>query len=276
MPNPPQPSSAPIDPAVRDRLIESFVPFIRMTAERLAFRLPPYLDLDDLVNAGVIGLMDAIEKYDPQREARFKTYSEFRIRGAMLDEIRALDWVPRSVREKNTQLRRALAALEKQLGRAPSEDEIACEMQMGIEAYNDFLFQARAISLLKIEDFGLNGDGDLNLLECLADSGADPLCTLMSHQARERLMAAIERLPEREHLVVSLYYRDELTMKEIGLALKITESRVCQMHTQAIARLKVQIGAADQEKTELAAQRRAQRAESVEDEVAGTRDIDVE
>jgi len=229
----------PVDAAAAEKLISEFAPIIRYLAQRLAFRLPPSLDVEDLIHAGVIGLMDAIGKYDPTREARFRTYAEFRIRGAMLDEIRSLDWIPRSVREKITLFQKTTDQLSKGLGRAPSEEEIAAALQMDAAQYEAFLFQAKGISLLHLEDMGLEEGDPRRFIESLADLNAEnPLLCLLARGLRERLIEAIDRLPQKERQVISLYYFDELTMKEIGQVLKVTESRVCQLHAQAIARLK--------------------------------------
>ncbi len=194
-----------------EKLISEFAPMIRYLAQRLSFRLPPSLDVEDLMHAGVIGLMDAIGKYDPSREAQFRTYAEFRIRGAMLDEIRSLDWIPRSVREKISLFQKTCDQLVKNLGRAPTEEEIAAALQMD----------------------------ERRFIESLADIHAEnPLLSLLARGLREKLVQAIDQLPQKERQVISLYYFDELTMKEIGQVLKVTESRVCKLHAQAIARLK--------------------------------------
>ena len=229
------------DPALLDRekVIVDFAPAIRYMAERLAFRLPPSLDVEDLIHAGIIGLMDAIGKYDPSREAKFKTYAEFRIRGSMLDEIRSLDWVPRSIRKKIGMLHRAYDSLAKKLGRQPSSSEVAEVMELDQDQYETLLFETRAMALISVEDLGLGGDNDRNILESLADVKANnPLLTLLSQDLKTRLLDAIRKLPDKESRVVSLYYDKELTMKEIGAILNITESRVCQLHTQAMLRLK--------------------------------------
>lgn len=226
-----------------ERLVVEFAPVIRYLAERLSFRLPPYLDVDDLVHVGVIGLMDAVDKFDPTKEVKFKTYAEVRIRGAMLDEIRSLAWVPRSVREKVSLLHKTSDVLEKQLGRPPCEEELAAALGMDASQFATFTAQARSISLLSLEDLGVQGEEDRNLLESVADPQAtDPLRVLLAEDVRRRVLGAIDALPGKERLVVSLYYVEELTMKEIGRVLKITESRVCQLHSQAINRLKGGIG----------------------------------
>ncbi|SRR5579884_149062 len=222
-----------------EKLISEFAPMIRYLAQRLSFRLPPSLDVEDLMHAGVIGLMDAIGKYDPSREAQFRTYAEFRIRGAMLDEIRSLDWIPRSVREKISLFQKTCDQLVKNLGRAPTEEEIAAALQMDAAQYDAFLAQAKGINLLHLEDIGLEEGDERRFIESLADIHAEnPLLSLLARGLREKLVQAIDQLPQKERQVISLYYFDELTMKEIGQVLKVTESRVCQLHAQAIARLK--------------------------------------
>ena len=227
-----------------EKWVTEFAPLIRYLAHRLAFRLPPYLDIDDLIQAGVIGLMDAIQKYDSTKETQFKTYAEFRIRGAMLDTIRSLDWVPRSVHEKVHLFQKTYDQLARDLGRAPEESEIAKALSMTDEEYEKFLFQAKGVSLLRLEDLGIAEETPFDTI--VDPQAEDPFSQLLAQDIKQELMAAIGHLPEKERRVVSLYYVEELTMKEIGKALNITESRVCQLHTQAILRLKGLLGAVAQ------------------------------
>ncbi|MBI3803019.1 MAG: FliA/WhiG family RNA polymerase sigma factor [Nitrospirae bacterium] len=232
-------NSPEIDTAAAEKVISEFAPIIRYLAHRLAFRLPPSLDVEDLVHAGVIGLLDAMGKYDPSREAQFRTYAEFRIRGAMLDEIRSLDWIPRSIREKIALFQKASEQLTRNLGRVPTEEELAGALRMDAAQYDAFLSQAKAVSLLRLDDFGLEEGEERRFIESLADTNAEnPLFSLLAQRFREKLIQAIDHLPQKERQVISLYYFEELTMKEVGLVLKVTESRVCQLHAQAIARLK--------------------------------------
>ena len=227
------------DPEVRDKLIKEYGPKIKYMAYRLSHRLQPDIDIDDLISAGIIGLMDAMDKYDPSKETLFKTYAEFRIRGAMLDEIRAMDWIPRSVKEKAGLLYRTVAQLEKKLGKSPTEDEIASELKMTMAEYQEFIAQAKTSAMISIEDLGIHLDHDRDILECIGEpEKRDPLTLLLSKDTRDILKSAIEHLPEKEQRVVSLYYYNELTMKEIGRILSVTESRVSQLHTQAMFRLK--------------------------------------
>jgi RNA polymerase sigma factor for flagellar operon FliA len=226
-----------------ERVVAEFAQAIRYVAGRLAFRLPPYLDIDDLIHVGVIGLMDAIEKFDPTKAVKFKTYAELRIRGAMLDEIRSLAWVPRSVREKGGLLYKTSEALEQRLGRAPSDEELAAALGMDATKFATFTSQARSVALLSLEDLGVQGEEDRDLFESVADPQAtDPLRMLLVEEVRRRVLSAIDGLPEKARRVVSLYYVEGRTMKDIGRVLKITEARVCQLHAQAINRLKRTIG----------------------------------
>jgi len=223
-----------------EKWVTEFAPLIRFLAHRLAFRLPPYLDVDDLIHAGVIGLMDAVQKYNPLKEVQFKTYAEFRIRGAMLDEIRSLDWVPRSVHEKVHIFQKTYDQLARDLGRPPEESELAHALSMTAEEYEKFLWQAKGVSMIRLEDLGITEDAPFDTIDPQAE---DPFSLLLAQDTIQALTEAIGHLPEKERRVVSLYYVEELTMKEIGKALQITESRVCQLHTQAILRLKGLLGA---------------------------------
>ncbi|MDH4228406.1 MAG: FliA/WhiG family RNA polymerase sigma factor [Nitrospirota bacterium] len=227
---------------VQERLIAEFAPKIRIMANRLATRLPAHLDVDDIINVGVIGLMDAMTKYDPNRETLFKTYAEFRIRGAMLDEIRAMDWVPRSIREKAARLRGAYQSLEQKLGRPASEEEVSAALGVDLPTLHKLLQQVSHTAVLSLDDLGVDSDREMNILDCIAQEGVpDPLANLIQQDMWDLLGEAIEHLPKKERLVVTLYYYEELTMREIGNVLNITESRVSQLHSQAILRIKGKI-----------------------------------
>ena len=216
---------------------------LQYMARRLAFRLTPHLDTEDLIHAGVIGLMDAFEKFDPIHNAQFKTYAEFRVRGAMLDEIREADWVPRSVRDKAALLYRTIDALTKNLCRSPSDEEAAAALGISSGAYATLLAQTNAVTLLSLDDVHIQQDDEVSLMDSLADSSAEnPLLSLLSQDVRNGLLQAIQSLGQKEQMVVALYYNDELTMKEIGQVLDITESRVCQIHAIAISKLKNALG----------------------------------
>ncbi len=232
----------PREESRREELIKEFAHVIRAMAHRLAFRLPAYLDAEDLISVGTIGLMDAMEKYDPGREAKFKTYAEFRIRGAMLDEIRSMDWVPRSVHERISLLQKTHTELLSRLGRPPTDDEVALELNMSRDELDDFLTRARGAVMISIDDLSLQEPDGHKIVKMLADTqNPDPLSMLVNERERERIGQAIQDLPEKERLVLTLYYYEELTMKEIGELLKVTESRVCQIHTKAILRLKAHL-----------------------------------
>jgi RNA polymerase sigma factor for flagellar operon FliA len=223
----------------RERLIRDFAPVIKAIAHRLAFRLPAHLDAEDLVSAGVIGLMDAMTKFDPRREAKFKTYAEFRIRGAMLDEIRSMDWVPRSVHQRISLLQKTHTNLLRKLGRPPTDEETAAALNMSIPELDDFLSRSQGAILVSIEDLGVqDGDGS-KIVRALVDTeNPDPLAMVVSENIRQVLDRAIRQLPDNERTVLTLYYYEELTMKEIGTILKVTESRVCQIHSKAVLTLK--------------------------------------
>lgn len=228
------------DDASREHIIREFAHVIRAIAHRLAFRLPAYLDAEDLISVGVIGLMDAMEKYDPSREAKFKTYAEFRIRGAMLDEIRSMDWIPRSVHERIGQLQRTQTELMTRLGRPATDEEVAAALKMSVSELDDFLSKSRGAVLISLDDLGIQEPDGNKILKMLADrQHPDPLSMIVNERERESLGKAIQRLPEKERMVLTLYYYEELTMKEIGKILKVTESRVCQIHTKAVMHLKV-------------------------------------
>ncbi len=226
----------------RERIIQEFTHVIRAMAHRLAFRLPAYLDAEDLVSVGIIGLMDAMEKYDPTREAKFKTYAEFRIRGAMLDEIRSMDWIPRSVHERVTLLQKTYSELLNRHGRPPTEEEVAAELKMTLAELDEFLTRARGAIVVSLDDLGVQDQDGHKILGMLTDaSQPDPLASLVNGRERQVLCRAIQELAEKERLVLTLYYFEELTMKEIGQILKVTESRVCQIHSKAIVHLKARL-----------------------------------
>jgi RNA polymerase sigma factor FliA len=230
---------APAPDTQRELIIKEFAHVVKAMAYRLAYRLPAYMDAEDLVSVGIIGLMDAMDKYDPNREAKFKTYAEFRIRGAMLDEIRSMDWIPRSVHERVSLLQRTHTKLLNRLGRPPTDEEVAGEMKLSPAELDDFLVRSQGAVLLSLDDFNLHEPDGPKILDMLADrQHPDPLAMILNDRERSRVTDAIQQLPEKERLVLTLYYYEELTMKEIGRILKVTESRVCQIHTQAVLHLK--------------------------------------
>ena len=225
----------------RNEKVVEHLPLVKYVASRIAGRLPSHVEQDDLVNAGVIGLMDAIDKFDSSRKIKFKTYAEFRIKGAILDELRALDWMPRSTRQKATRLEKAYSEIEQKLGRPASDSEVVEKLGITYDEFHKLLIEARGISLISIDELRSENEDSVerNLLECLADpESLSPAEVVNLDQIYAIVAEAIDQLPERERLVVSLYYYDELTMKEIGEIMGITESRVSQIHTKAILRLR--------------------------------------
>jgi RNA polymerase sigma factor for flagellar operon FliA len=233
------------DPAIRDRLIVTYAPLVKYVAGRLGSGLPAHVDDEDLVSYGLLGLIGAIERYDPDRDVKFETYAIARIRGAIIDELRALDWVPRSVRSRARDIERAIGELEAKLGRAPTDEEISTKLGLTEEELNESLSEISRSSIAALDELwtisGSSGD-QVALIDTIEDIEApDPQGTLSQTELREAIADAIARLPEREKLVVTLYYYEELTLREIGEVLGVTESRVSQLHTKAILRLKARL-----------------------------------
>lgn len=232
-----------LTPQQKDKLIMEYAPLIKFIAQKIAIRLPSNIELDDLISAGVIGLMDAIDKYDPTRDNKFKTYAEFRIRGSILDELRAQDWVPRSVRDKAKMLDRTMVKLESELGRSATDEEVCERLGITIDEFHDLVNQVRPVSLLSIDDAATFSNVDkksiLNILE--GTKLNNPHTQLDLKAVKEIVTQSIEELPERQRLVLSLYYYEDLNLKEIGKILRVTESRVSQLHAQAIARLRAKL-----------------------------------
>ncbi len=235
-----------VDEAERERIINDLLPFIKYTAYRLSWRLPPQLTVDDLISVGIIGLLDAIDRYDPSKQANIKTFAEYRIKGAMLDELRAADWTPKHLQKKINTIKSTYSSLEQKLGRHPTEEEVAEELGIELDELQKTLEKAHrsvSISLDEIESrVDRRGDGAYDIHEHLKDEETlNPFELLEREDAKEQLRRAIEHLPEREKLILSLYYWEELTFKEIGAILKISESRVSQLHSQALLRMKTHI-----------------------------------
>jgi len=233
-----------ITPENREAIIKEYGPMIKYVANRIALRLPPHIEVDDLISVGVLGLMDAIDKYDPNRGAKFKTYAEFRVRGAILDELRSMDWVPRSVRQKAASVDAVVQALQAKLGRPPGDEEVAEAMGLDLDEFFNLVNQTQSMPILSLEDLGIAKESgeQQSLLDCLAGkSEADPQTQIRLNELKEIIAKAIDTLPEKERLMVSLYYYEELTMKEIGEVLSITESRVSQIHSKAVFRLRTKL-----------------------------------
>lgn len=225
----------------REEMILKYTPLIKYIAHRLAMRLPPHIAVDDLINSGVIGLMDAINKFDPSKKVQFKTYAEFRIKGAMLDELRSLDWVSRSVRQKAAQLEKAFQSLERKKGRAAEDQEVAQELGISLENYFNMVNEINGVFLTDLSGVRkkMPQFSDEDLLNLLADDRENEPFQLLSLEELKQVMArAIEELTPKERTVISLYYYEELTLKEIGEVLGFTESRICQIHTKAILKLR--------------------------------------
>ena len=235
------------DRAVRDRLILTYAPLVKYVAGRLGSGLPAHVDDDDLVSYGLLGLIGAIERFDPDRDIKFETYAIARIKGSIIDELRALDWVPRSVRSRAREIERAIADLESRLGRAPTDEEISTKLGITEEELNESLSEIGRTSIAALDElWTVSAGGDqIALIDTIEDEqGPNPQSALDETEMREAIAEAISRLPEREKLVVTLYYYEELTLREIGEVLGVTESRVSQLHTKAILRLKARLAGA--------------------------------
>ena len=229
-----------VDPTVRNQLILDYSPLVKYIAQRIATRLPPYIEIDDVINAGVIGLIDAIEKFDSSRNTKFKTYAEFRIKGAILDELRSLDWIPRSVRQKARVLESTYLKLEQKLGKSPTKEEISSAMGIELTELETIINQVGIGSIISIEEVKENSYSKKHRNFDLLDhqNKNDQLAYLKTEELKKSIASAIDGLPEKERLVITLYYYEDLTMKEIGKILKISESRVSQIHTASLLRLK--------------------------------------
>lgn len=228
------------DLRARERLIQHFAYLVKITAGRVVSKLPSSMEREDLVSAGAVGLIKAVDQYDLTRQVKFETYAIALIRGAILEMLREDDWVPRSVRERVKTLERTYLDTETRLGRPATEDEIADALGMEPEEFQKLLIETGRTSLLSLEDALLGGEGaeKLHLLDVLPDESAAPSFEAEMHERRKRLAKAVDRLPERERLVIALYYYEGMTFKEIGKILEISESRAYQLHAQAILRLR--------------------------------------
>jgi RNA polymerase sigma factor FliA len=227
--------------AERDRLIIQYTPWVRFMALRMAAKLPSHIQAEDLISAGIIGLIDALDKFNPAREVQFKTYAQIRIQGAMKDELRALDWASRSMRQKVKRLEHAYATLEQELGRPPSSEEVANSLGIEMDEFEEMLDDVKGTSLVSLEELGQGpaSEDKSSVLEALLTrQDQDPLEMLNLQDLKKALTLAIGELPEKERLVLSLYYFEELTMKEVGKVLNLTESRISQLHTQTVLRLR--------------------------------------
>ncbi len=230
---------------LRERLILHYAPLVKYVAGRVGVGLPPNIEQADLVSYGIFGLIDAIEKFDLERGNKFETYAISRIRGAIIDELRSIDWIPRSIRSKAREVERAYAALEAKLHRTPTEPEVAEEMGIGLDELHAIFGQVSFVNVVALDEL-LNVGGEkgdkLSLVDTLEDHQAeDPVAAFESEETKYLLAGAINTLPEREKIVVTLYYYEGLTLAEIGQVLGVTESRICQMHTKAVLQLRAKL-----------------------------------
>jgi RNA polymerase sigma factor for flagellar operon FliA len=222
----------------RERLILEHLPQVRLIARRIHERLPESVNLDDLISTGTIGLIGAIDRFDPRHNVKLKTYAEYKIRGAILDSLRGLDWAPRQQRKRSKQIEAAISTIEQQLHRAPTEDEIAKQLQLKLEEYHEWLVDIRGLNIGSLEAVSPEGDGR-SLLKYISDDEENWPSRMVEKSELQRLLAsAIEKMPPTERIVISLYYHEELTLREISKIVDLHESRVSQLKSQAILRLR--------------------------------------
>jgi RNA polymerase sigma factor for flagellar operon FliA len=230
------------DDQARERLVVAYSPLVKYVSGRMASGLPAHVEEADLISYGLVGLISAIQRFEPEREIKFETYAITRIKGAIIDELRSLDWVPRSVRSRAREIEKANSKLEHLLQRAPTDDEMGAELGMTVEEFQEALLQISNSTVAALDELWTVSDasGDqVSLLDTLQDPGApDPAAVMDATELKDRMADAIARLPEREKLVVALYYYENLTLREIGEVLGVTESRVSQLHTKAVLRLR--------------------------------------
>ena len=225
--------------ADKNQLLTDHMPLVKRLAHHMKAKLPPSVEVDDLVQAGMIGLLDAISRYEETHGAQFETYAVLRIRGAMLDELRNSDWLPRSMRQNMRKIETAMSSLQQKLGHPPTESEVAKLLKLSLADYQDMLGDGGGHQLLYYEDFHSNeGEGNDSFLDRYAVDDADPLRSLLDGDFRQAVIDAIDALPPREKMLMGLYYEEEMNLKEIGAVMGVSESRVSQLHTQAVARLR--------------------------------------
>jgi len=221
-----------------ERVLLEHLPIVRFLARRIHERLPQHVDIEDLFSAGVVGLMDAFAKFDPTKKVQFRSYAQFRIRGAILDSLRTLDWSPRELRRKGRAVEEAIRALTSRLGRAPSESEVAAELGSTLDVYQQLLGELKGLEIGTLHLERNEDSGEEELAYVPGRPEEDPLFLCLRGEMEERLTGAIQNLPDRERLVMTLYYYEEMTMREIGLALGVVESRVSQIHASAVLHLR--------------------------------------
>ena len=225
----------------KNHLLEEHAPLVKKLAHQLKAKLPPSVEVDDLIQAGMIGLLDAVNRYEETHGAQFETYAVQRIRGAMLDELRSSDWLPRSIRQNMRKIETAIQAVQQRVGRPPKEAEIAKELKLSLAEYQQMLDEGSGHQLVYYEDFHEKDENEHFLDRYCVDEASDPLQSLMNGGFRQAVIRAIEALPEREKILMGLYYEQEMNLKEIGAVMGVSESRVCQLHSQAIARMRTRL-----------------------------------
>jgi RNA polymerase sigma factor FliA len=238
------------DEDARGRLAEKYLPLVKYVIDRIAYRLPDFIDREDLISEGILGLIDALDKFDPSRMNKFETYAVVRIRGAVLDSLRQMDWVPRSLRQKSREIENAYCEVERTLGRPATDEEVSGQLGISAVELNETLASVASAVVFSFEEM-LQMSDDNKSLPFLSrvknPSVSDPSDTLMKSEVRNILIKAIDRLPENERTVIGLYYVENLTLKQIGDTLAVTESRACQIHTKALVRLKSTLMQTDEE-----------------------------
>ncbi|MCL2225587.1 MAG: FliA/WhiG family RNA polymerase sigma factor [Defluviitaleaceae bacterium] len=228
-------------PAYREKLIVHYAPIIKYVAGRMLIHVGQHIELDDLIGYGVFGLIDAIDKYDTSKGVKFETYASFRIRGTIIDAIRKMDWVPRTLRQKNKQMEQAYSQLEEELGRSPTDEEIAEKLDMSAEEMQELMRKSAVLSLVSLDDY-MEQNYESSVTPLVANRVDTPEARIDRKECREMLAEAISKLTEKEKLVVTLYYFEGLTLKELSSIMKVSESRVSQIHTKALTKLQGKLG----------------------------------
>ena len=229
------------NPKIREYFIQKYAPLVKYVAGKVAVGMPHNVEFEDLVSYGTFGLLDAIEKFDPSKEVKFKTYAMTRVRGAIFDELRNIDWIPRSIRQKAKQIEKIIVELENKMGRTVDDQEIADELELSLGDFHQLVSKVSGTSLISLNDvwYGKDDSEELSVLETIESPvNTNPDAIIEREEVKDMIVEALKKLPEKEKKVVVLYYYEDLTLKEIGEVLEVTESRVSQLHTKAIMRLR--------------------------------------